>query len=639
MIETKILWSAEHLNMMVGRQLLFEDAALAIGAGERVAMVGRNGAGKSTLMRIIAGEEQPTSGEISVPKELRVAMMPQEYHPAPGETTVGRTVREGLAYFEGLHQRFESLPINCREHVQVEAELNHYDAWNLENKFENIATRLHLPPEDADLAVLSGGELRRVMLARAIVAEPDILLLDEPTNHIDIDTVTWIEDFLTQYRGACFIITHDRYFLDRIATRIVELDHGKIYSAGASYSEYLETKAEREYAEDAEAEKRRSFLRREQEWVRRTPKARTRRDQGRLRKYEEIAAISGPQRIGDIDLVIPQPSRLGNKVIDLKNVTLSFGERQLLKDFSYSLTADQKVGILGANGMGKTSLLKLITGELQPNSGEVKVAETVVFNYVDQSRVALNPDRTVAEEVSDDLDFVKLGSEKISIWTYLKRFMFEDERIRTQVRYLSGGEKARLILAKLLKQGGNVIILDEPTNDLDLPTLRVLEEALIDYPSAMLIVSHDRFFLNRVCNRIIAFDGDDGHPTVGIGNFDYYSQKRREMLAEQEKAKKLADNERNGESPSYNGQVRKNQRKHLTYKDALELERLEAEIPSAEDDVAKLEAEFADPELFAKRPKEVPAVQRKLEEAKAILAAKYARWEELAALKEQLENG
>ena len=533
----RVLWNGEALNLNIGRQIIFDQASFSIAESEKVALVGRNGCGKTTLLRVIAGKEQVSSGKISMARNLRIFMMPQEFD-VPRDVRVRDIVRQGLKYYEDLIRQYETLSPRSAEYETVQHLLQMHDAWNLETRLNTMLGRLHLSSgmEDASFSSLSGGEQRRVMLARCLIAEPDLLLLDEPTNHLDTDTVHWMEEFLSSSRCTCLFVTHDRYFLDRVSSRIVELDHGKFYSVNGSYANFLEAKAAREYREDVLEQKRRAFLRKEIEWVRRSPKARLKKNLGREKRFYEIAAQSAPERTGEVELIIPEPSRLGNKVVALKDVSLSLGGKTLFSHFSYEFTAGAKVGIVGENGCGKTSLLKLITGSLKPDSGTVEVADTVTFNYVDQGRMKLNPELTVLEEIGENKDFVSLGTEKISVWGYLKRFLFEDERINTQVKYLSGGEKARLILAKILRHGGNFLILDEPTNDLDLSSLRILEEALIAYKSSLIVVSHDRYFLNRVCNCIIGFENTES-PVISLGDYDTYLEKRRsrEQSAAQEK--------------------------------------------------------------------------------------------------------
>ena len=617
----KVLWTGDDLHFSIGRDTLLKGAFFSIMDGERVALVGRNGSGKSTLLRIINGQEKLDSGTVTQAKDLRVSFMPQDFD-WTSEKTVREVVREGLAIFENALKEYERTG-------QGGAFLDLHNAWNLENKLDIMLEKLALPEAKA-FSCLSGGERRRALLARAIIGEPELLLLDEPTNHLDVNAVAGIENFLASYRGACLLVTHDRYFLDRVATRIVELDHGKMYSVDGSYADFLEAKAEREYNEDVLEQKRKAFLRREIEWVRRSPKARLKRNLGREKRYYEIAAQTGPERSADMELVIPPPSRLGNKVVALKNISLNLGGKKLLDDFSCEFTAKHKVGIVGSNGAGKSSLLKLVTGERLPDSGEVEVAQTVQFNLIDQNREVLDPEKTVLQEVGAGKEHIQFGSERLTVWTYLKRFLFTDERIKTQVKYLSGGEKARLALAKELKNGGNFLILDEPTNDLDLPTLRILEEALAAYDSTILVVSHDRYFLNRVCNHILAFD-EPGHPAMDVGDYDYYASRRKA-------AAPVAEPEKKKETPAPAPAPKKNSAKKLSYMEDRELTALENEIPELEDEIANLEAQFSNPASFTDPVREMKELTVQIETRKVELEKKYARWEELSEKLENLRN-
>ena len=623
------LWAGENLNLSIGRQIIFDDADMYIASGERVALIGRNGGGKSTLLKIVAGMEQPSSGNISVAKGGRIAYMPQD--PVfESDKKVGEVVAEGLQYFEELLEAYNRQSPHSAAAVELEHKINFHQAWNYENKLDTMVDKLDLDREKL-FAQLSGGEMRRVLLARALISEPDLLLLDEPTNHLDVGTVSWIENFLASYRGACLFVTHDRYFLDRIANRIVELANGKFFSCVGSYADFLEAKEAHEYAEDAEADKREKFLRLEIDWVRRSPKARLRRNLGRLRRFEELSAIDRPKRVGNVELIIPAPSRLGNKVVELEEVSFSFGDRKLINNLSCEFPQGSKTGIIGPNGIGKTTLLKLITGSLAPQSGNIHIADTVEFNYIDQTRIALDPEQTVAEAVAGDSDSVNLGTDKISIWGYLKRFLFEDERINTKVKYLSGGEKARLLLAIVLKQGGNFLILDEPTNDLDLPTLRVLEEALCNYSAPVIVVSHDRYFLNRVCNRIISFDAKEGI-VVQEGDYDYFAFKQAQRQAEKAEAAAPVKKEQPAAAP-----VKKQQQK-LSYKEQKELDGMEEAVMEKEEFISSIEAEFTAPDFYTTRAKEAPVLQAKLDAARAELDALYARWEELENKRTQLLN-
>ncbi len=619
----RILWSAEGMSLSIGSQVIFDRASFSIGASERVALIGRNGCGKTTLLRIIAGEEKPAEGVISNARGIRIAWLPQEFAVAAPGATVESVVAEGLQYFQLLHRRYGEVAPGTPAHAQLEHELDLHDAWNCEHKLELMLERLSLLPR-LGYEELSGGEKRRVLLARALIAEPELLLLDEPTNHLDVETIDKIEKFLADYRGGALFVTHDRFFLDRIASRIVELENGKFFSCAGSYADFLAAREEAWRAVDAETEKRAKFLRLELDWVRRSPKARLRRNLGRLRRFNELAAIEAPKRIGNIELVIPAPARLGNRVVDLADVSCSVGGRKVIDNFSCEFTRDDHVGVIGANGAGKTTLLKLITGGLVPDSGTVRIAENVVFNYADQNRTELDGERTVLETIGEGVDFVDLGTERVSVWGYLRRFLFEDERINTRVRLLSGGEKARLLLAKMLKRGGNVLVLDEPTNDLDLSSLRLLEEALRNYPSMLVVVSHDRYFLNRVCNRIISFDSASGTPECYDGDYDYYCFKRDERVNRSAGKTVPAEKKTPAAKPLAAAPALK-----LSYREEQELAGMEEAIQEAEERKAAIEAEFTAPDFYSRRAAEAPLMQARLDAAREEVEALYSRWEAL----------
>ena len=627
-----VLWAAEELSLSIGRQTLYDNTEFSISSGERVGLVGRNGSGKSTLFRLITGEELPGGGSITRARELRVALLPQEFR-LDGNRSIAENVAEGLAWFRELQHKFETLSVNSPEHAAIDHQLMLHDGWNLDNKLDLVLEKLGLSDRDRLCGTLFGGEQRRVALARAIVAEPDLLLLDEPTNHLDVGTVEWIENFLADYRGSCLFITHDRCFLDRISTRIVELSHGKFYSYQGSYADFLAAKAERETREDIAEEKRRSFLRSEIEWVRRSPKARLKRNLGRMKRFDEIAARSGPIRDSDMELLIPAASRLGNKTVELKNVSLSFGSRKIIDDFSFEFEPGSRIGLVGPNGIGKSTLLKIITGSLIPDRGEAVAAPTVEFNYIDQSRLVLDPEKSVLEEIGEGVENVQLGTEKISVWGYLKRFLFEDERINTKIKYLSGGERARLTLAKILKQGGNFLILDEPTNDLDLSSLRLLEEALLSYSGCLLVVSHDRYFLNRVCTGILTFD-PGGKIVYTPGDYDYSLEKRRERRAAAEPAP-VRETTKPSAAPA--PAPARTPRK-LSFKENRELEGMEEAVTAAEEKIAEIEACFGDPDFFEKYGSRSAELQRELDAARAEAARLYQRWEELENKRATLEG-
>ncbi len=624
----RVLWTGDKLNLQIGTQTLFRDTFFSIAENERVALVGRNGCGKSTLMKVIAGQDTVSEGKITIAKNLRIAYMPQEFT-LPGGIMVRQAVRDGAKWFDELAKSYRTLPANSPEHVRAENLLDLHDAWDVGHKIDVLMEKLHLDFPDKYCSELSGGELRRVMFARTLAAEPDLLLLDEPTNHLDVEMIAWIEKFLSEYTGACLLVTHDRFFLDRVATRIVELDHGSFYSYDGSYADFLAGKEEREYNEDVLEQKRKSFLRLEVEWVRRSPKARLRRNLGRIKRYEEIAAVKAPQRTAEIELVIPKASHLGNRVVELKNVSLSIGGKKLIDGLDYEFAKGMKVGIIGANGIGKTSLLKMITGSLRPDSGEIFRAETVEFNYVDQNRVALHDENTVLDEIAEGHSYINLGDERVTVWGYLRRFLFEDDRINTKIKRLSGGERARLTLAKILRGGGNFLILDEPTNDLDLSTLRILEEALIHYDGCLAVVSHDRYFLNRVCTHILAFE-PEGTLTANVGDYDAYYAKRQERLA----AARPATPPAAPQEKTTPAKPKNKPKKGLTFKEERELEALTGRITELETEIGQAEAQLSDPEFYRTRAAEAGKVQDRIGELKKEYEQALVRWEELETKRE-----
>lgn len=621
---TRVLWSVGDLNWNIGNQVIFDHAAMAVHEGERLALVGRNGCGKTTLLKIIQGHITPREGKIAVARDLRIAALDQEFT-LPGEQTVLAAVQEGQKHVQELLKRYEK-GTDSAEHAAIEHHLTLHDAWHPEAKLSSVLDKLKITRTDVPVAALSGGEKRRVALARAIVSEPDLLLLDEPTNHLDVETVGWIEDFLADYRGTCLLVTHDRYFLDRVATRILELDHGHFYSTEGSYADFLAAKAERETNADLMEQKRRHFLRSEIEWVRRSPKARLRRNLGRLRRYQEVAAQNAPERDGEVELILPRAPRMGNLCINLEHVAVSLGGRKIFGPLDLEIAPGRKIGVVGANGTGKTTLLRVLTGELAPDAGTVKIAPTVVFNYVDQNKLVLNQEATVYEEIAEGVDHLDMGGNSITVRAYLRRFLFEDDRINSRIKYLSGGEKARLTLAKMLKKGGNTLILDEPTNDLDLSTLRLLEEALAAYDGTVVAVSHDRYFLNRFCDGIIGFDGRGGC-FFTPGDYDYYLVKKAALAGEgtSAPAKKAAP----APAPKAVPEAPR-RRAGLTFREQRELRELEEKIPVLEAKIAELEAIFQDADFYRKYGARTAELTGELNTARSDLDTVITRWLELA---------
>ncbi|MBE6366437.1 MAG: ABC-F family ATP-binding cassette domain-containing protein [Lentisphaerae bacterium] len=618
----QIIWSGAELNFAIGTQTIFNQAEFSICEGEKVALVGRNGCGKSTLLSVIKGDLPLQGAVINKMRNLRIASLDQEFT-LPGELSVKQAVRNGQEFIYQLLAEYENPATTTARHEEIEHYLTMHDAWHPESLLDEVMDKLRLDRGDELLQNLSGGEKRRVALARAIVSQPDLLLLDEPTNHLDIETVQWIEEFLANYRGTTLLVTHDRFFLDRVANRIVELDHGKFYSVEGSYADFLAFKAEREANEDALEAKRKHFLRSEIEWVRRSPKARLRRNLGRLRRYNEIAAQSGPERTGEVELVIPPGPRLGNMCLEIKNISKSIGGKKLFEPFDLEITPGRKIGVVGSNGCGKTTLLRVITGYLEPDTGSIKMAPQVEFNYIDQGRLVLNEEHTVYEEVAEGRDTIKFGSASLTVRSYLRRFLFEDDRINTHIKYLSGGEKARIILAKILKRGGNFLILDEPTNDLDLSTLRLLEEALSEYDGTILLVSHDRYFLNRICDGIIGLDGS-GKVFYTPGDYDYYLQKRPAAAVEE---KKPAEKPVTAPPPAA---AISEKPKKLSFKEQTEFKRLEEAIPQLEARISEIEGIFQDPDFFNKYGSQSNELNTELEKLKSELDQASERWLELA---------
>ena len=522
------LLTANELVVRFNDRVILDGATLALHEGDRVGMVGRNGAGKSTFLKVLAGLRTPDAGSVAARRDLVVSYLSQEFALDPAQN-VEANIRAGAQHVLGLIAEFESLPAHSPRHAELEERIAHHDGWNLDSRVATAMSHLNTPAADRAIPTLSGGEQRRVALARAIVARPDLLILDEPTNHLDPESIEWVAEFLENFGGAFLVVTHDRWFLDRVTNLTVELHEGRFYSYDGGYTEYLLAKAERQRAEAVVEHKRQMFLEKELEWVRRGPRAQRSKQKNRFERYYETAAQAGPVIEEDMELVIPPPPPLGNRVVELTNLGLDQGGRRLFSHFTFNFENGQRIGVTGRNGLGKTSLLKAIIGQLPPAEGTVKTGQLTQFNYVDQSRLQLREDRTVLDELSDGSEFVIWGNGKLSLRAYLKRFLFADDRLSLPVKFLSGGERSRLLLARILKQGGNFLILDEPTNDLDLNTLRVLEEALIAFPGVVLVVSHDRYFLNRVCTGIFAFEGD-GRIAYSVGDYDYYAEKKRRSV-------------------------------------------------------------------------------------------------------------
>lgn len=620
-----VILSALELEVHFGEQIILDKASLSVHENDRIGLVGRNGAGKSTFLKIISGLIQPGSGEVAKKKNLVIGFLSQEFTLNESQN-VNENILAGAQAELELIKEYEQTSFDSPRKHHLEEKILQMDSWNLDKRINILIQYLDAPEGTREISTLSGGEKRRVALCRALISKPDLLILDEPTNHLDTKSIEWLEDFLSTYNGTCIFVTHDRYFLDRIANRIVELSNGTFYSHSGNYTEYLINKAERQTVKEVEERKRQLFLKRELEWIRRGPRARRTKAKSRIDNFNEVSSIKNNEVELDVDLIIPPAERLGKKVIELKDVGIKLGNKVLFEGFNYNFEAGKKIGVVGQNGVGKTTLLKIILGEISPTKGKIEIGETTQFNYVDQARLLLNDDDTVIKAIAGKSEFVQFGKQKLSVWTYLRRFLFADDRINTLVGRLSGGEKSRLTLAKILCNGGNFLMLDEPTNDLDLPTLRILEEALISFEGCVMIVSHDRYFLNRICDGILAMEGN-GEIYYSEGNYDYYIEKRKLRIKEEESAIVKDKKE----------DLRVKQKsKKLSYKDALELESIEEKIMLAESEIEKIENIFSSPDFYEKYASQTIKLNLKLEEAKKKVKKLYERWDELEMIKNSL---
>ena len=619
------LLSAQEIKLSYGTQLLLNGVTLTVSPGEKVGLVGRNGCGKTSLLKILAGDNAPDSGEISRRRGLRAGYLPQEFE-LDGTLTVLENIQAGAADLVEWMRKYENGEGTENELSLILEQIQHADGWNLDSRIKALAGALDCPPLDSLVAPLSGGEKRRVALCRALASQPDLLLLDEPTNHLDSESIGWLEEFLQSFPGAVVFVTHDRYFLETIATRIIEISQGQAFSHPGNYTAYLESKALRQQISEQSERRRQRFIRAELEYVRAGVRAQRSKSKHRLESFYKIAGQEAPPEEREMDFLIPPAPQAGNIAVELVNAGMSVGEgeqkRWLFKKLNLSLRPGQCTGIVGRNGVGKTSLLRLCLGQQVPSEGTATIGKRVVFNYIDQGRIQLNGAGTVMQEVSDTGGMVRFGDQTLTVRSYLRRFLFDESRVNERVDKLSGGERARLILAKVLCRGGNVIVLDEPTNDLDLSSLRMLEEALAVFGGTVLVVSHDRYFLDRICDQIVAFE--EGGIHIQPGNFSYYLEKKKER---QQYYKKF---EYSAEPIKSSGAVQAQPARKLSYKEKQELETIEDVILDAEKKVAALESELNDPSLYSIRGADAANIAESLEKARREVARLYERWEELS---------
>ena len=526
-----------------GGKKCFENIHLNFLPGVKIGVVGVNGAGKSTLMKIMAGMDKDYTGEAWVAEGAKVGYLPQE--PKLDESlTVRENVMLGVAGKKAILDRYNELAMNysdetADEMAALQDQIDAENLWDLDSQIDVSMEALRCPPDDADISQLSGGEARRVALCKLLLEAPDMLLLDEPTNHLDAETIAWLQQHLIAYKGTILIVTHDRYFLDDITTWILELDRGRGIPNEGNYSDWLEAKAKRLSQESREDKSRQKTLERELEWMRQGAKARQSKSKARIKSYNELADQSEREKLTRAQIVIPNGQRLGGKVIDVEGLTKAMGDKLLVENLAFSLPPGGIVGVIGPNGAGKSTLFKMLTGQEQPDSGTVEIGDTVQLSYVDQSRDDLNADDNVWQAITGGAELIQLGDAEVNSRAYCSSFNFKGGDQQKKVGLLSGGERNRVHMARLLKSGGNVLLLDEPTNDLDVETLRALEDALVDFAGCAVVISHDRFFLDRICTHILAFEGE-AHVEWFEGNFeDYEEDKKRRLGADALEPKRL----------------------------------------------------------------------------------------------------
>jgi ATP-binding cassette subfamily F protein uup len=628
------LISLQNISVGFGGPLLLEGVDLQIEPGERVCLVGRNGTGKSTIMRVITGEVKPDSGMVVLQQGLRTTLLTQEVpHHIRGSVfdVVSGAFGEQGRLLADYHHVSAKLAHDHSDKLMAELEdvQHRFEAaggWQMQQKVDEILTRLQLP-EDAEFSELSGGLKRRVLLAKALAGQPDVLLLDEPTNHLDIVSIAWLEEFLLSYGGTLLFVTHDRALLQKLATRIIDLDRGRLTSWPGSYQSYLELK---QAALDAEAVENAKFdkkLAAEEVWIRQGVKARRTRNEGRVRALKELRRIRSERRekIGTASIQVQEAERTGKLVVEARDVSFGYGGKPVISGLSTTIIRGDKIGIIGPNGSGKTTLLKLLLGDLRPQQGRIRLGTNIEVAYLDQHRAQLDDEKTVQQNVASGSDHVTINGNNRHVIGYLQDFLFAPARARSPVKVLSGGERNRLLLAKLFTKPSNVLVLDEPTNDLDIETLDLLEELLMEYAGTVLLVSHDRAFINNVVTSTLVLEGE-GRVTEYVGGYDdWLRQSRRKK--EEPAATVQAEEKREQPRPAATKQ------RKLTFKEQKELEELPKRIEELEAEQQKLHAVMADPAFYRECGNKVASTTTRLENVEKELAVVYKRWEELEAVK------
>jgi len=628
-----------HISKAFGPQVLLEDVSLRIPAQGRIGLIGRNGEGKSTLLKIIAGHIEADDGEVMVKSAARIAYLPQAPHFEPGHS-VFSVVAEGLgkvaaslnAYDEAL-MALEADPsdANMKRLAKLQTELEHSGGWQFKSRIETAISKLKLEPH-RDVGELSGGWLRRVALARAVVSEPDLLLLDEPTNHLDVASIEWLEEFVAAFKGAVMFITHDRYFLDAVAEQVVELDRGQLTYFDCSYAEYLEKKAEMLVLEERQYRKFDKLLASEERWIRQGIPARRTRNEGRMRGLEELRKQREARRLrgGDVELRVASGIKAGKMLIEAIELSHSFDNTVIADNVNLKIMAGDRIGLVGPNGIGKTTLLKMLLGELKPDAGRVRHGVRLAPAFLTQMR-ELNPDMKIRDVLlPQGGNYVHIaGVEPRHIASYLQDFLFDTERLHAQVKALSGGERGRLMLAKLLLEPANLLVLDEPTNDLDIGTLTVLEQALARYDGTVLLVSHDRAFMDRVVSKVLAFEGEGKVIPIEGGWSDYTVWKSKQK-----------ESESAGKQPksTQNEPIKSKKQTKLSYKDQKELDELPQKIEALELEKNEIEERFCDPDYFNRDGEAFVKDQNRLAELEKELSHSYERWDELETRQAELKE-
>jgi ATP-binding cassette subfamily F protein uup len=624
-----VLVSLDHVSIAYGHLPLLDDASLAIEPRERVCVIGRNGTGKSTLLQIVSGDRSPDSGNVWRQPGLRIASLVQDV-PLSADRPVFDVVAEGLGSLSDLVAAYHHAAIEVADHGtgaslarlgRLQHELEEQDGWRLEQRVELVLAELDLP-SDAIVDSLSGGWRRRVLLARALVAEPDLLLLDEPTNHLDVEAMTWLETFLAEYPGAVLFVTHDRVFLQHLATRIVELDRGALTSWPGDYATFLRKKEEWLANEAVRNDKFDKRLAEEEAWLRQGVKARRTRNEGRVRALLAMRKVRAERRgqVGAVRLQAEASERSGQLVFETERISKSFGEVAVVRDLSLRVMRGDRLGLIGPNGSGKTTLLRLLIGELPPDSGEVRRGTSVEIAYYDQQREQLDPERTVFDTVGGGSDIVTVNGRSQHVHGYLRDFLFPAERAYSPVKALSGGERNRLLLARLLTRPANVLVLDEPTNDLDIETLELLETYLIEWPGTLLLVSHDRAFIDNVVTSTLVFEGA-GRVQEYVGGYEDWLRQRR--VSEPE----VSAPARNAPAPP--APRADSPRKKLSFREQQELQALPGRIEELEREQRRLTAAVANPDFYKESREEIEQTLARLGALQSALAAAYARWDEL----------